>query len=157
MASRERSDGIAVVVGCTTLAGYVIQARSAPAWPWLAELQTHDTYKVASGLVLAAYLIFQWSVASRRRRDPTGAVVRHKLGGALAPLVLYLHASRFGYGYLALLGFTYLGTAGIGLLHRPVLAHARSGFTVWFVVHVATAASLVVLGGYHVVIALAYE
>src|SRR5882757_1009701 len=126
MAARDRSDAIAAVVGCIALVGYVVAAR-ADAWPWLADLQSHDSYKVASGLVLAAYLILQWSVASRRRWNPTGAVANHKLGGAVAPLVLYLHASRFGYGYLTLLGITYLGTAGISLLHRPTLAHARSG------------------------------
>ncbi|MBA3539704.1 MAG: hypothetical protein H0T79_08735, partial [Deltaproteobacteria bacterium] len=112
---------MAMLVGGLTLAAYVAQAQLGLVWPWLVSLQADDTYKVGSGLVLSGYLIFQWSVASRRQWDPGGALWRHKLGGALAPVVLYLHASRFAYGYLLLLALAYLITAFVGLLNRPIL------------------------------------
>ncbi|MEJ7600754.1 MAG: hypothetical protein WKG01_22810 [Kofleriaceae bacterium] len=140
-----------LVLGSLLFAAYVIQGLAFE-WPWLLEIQATDTYKVVSGLGLTIYLYFQWSM--RRHRQ----VVWHKLGGALAPLVLYVHASKFGYGYLLLLGLIYLGTMLIGLLHKPVVElKSRSLFTTWFIVHLSTSIILVMLGGYHVVIALAYE
>lgn len=158
MAGSERSDRITVAVGVVLLAAYLGQAWLALEWPWLARMQADDTYKVGSGLVLAGYLLRQSFMGRRRLRDPIGVLFWHKLGGALAPLVLYAHASRFAYGYLLLLVLMYLGTAMSGLLHRQVLrSHARKLFTVWFIIHVTTSASLVVLSGYHIVIALAYE
>jgi hypothetical protein len=156
VASTDRSDRIILALGAVLLALYVVQARLGLAWPLLADLQHDERYKVASGSVLAGYLLHQSFMARRRMFDPLGVVFWHKLAGALAPLLLYLHASRFAYGYLVLLSSLYLGTVGLGLLHRPAL-RARALFTCWYVLHLATACSLVVLSGYHAVIALAYE
>lgn len=156
MAQSDRSDRIFVIVGATLLVGYVAQGIAGVQWPLLARAQANETYKVASGCVLAIYLLHQAFMARRRVFDPIGVVYWHKLAGALAPLVLYAHASKFGYGYLLLLASLFVVTIACGLLHR-VAVRARWLFTTWFVVHVATSASLVVLSGYHVVIALAYE
>ena len=50
------------------------------------------------------------------------------------------------------------GVVAVGLCHQPIAARrARGLFTAWFVVHLALAVLLVVLVGYHVVIAIAYE
>jgi hypothetical protein len=158
MASTARRDRALFVLGALLLAAYLVQVRLELDWPWLAQVQANKRYQVVSGCVLAAYLAFQWSFTSRRVFDPVSAAFQHKLAGALAPAVLYAHASRFGYGYLLLLSWSYLGTMMIGLLDRPVVkTHAKWLFTAWFLAHVATAMLLVILGGYHAVIALAYE
>jgi hypothetical protein len=158
VASTERSDRITFVVGAMLLALYVVQGWLGLELPVLVRVQQHDTYKVISGCVLAGYLLHQALMARRRVFDPVGAVAWHKLAGACAPIVLYLHASRFAYGYLVLLSFCFVGTIGLGLLHRPVVrSHVRWLYTWWFVLHIATSASLLVLAGYHAVIALAYE
>lgn len=158
MAARSPSDRLVILVGGVGVIAYLVQARLGLTWPALAQLQADETYRVGSGLVVAAFLIFQWSVATRRALDPVRAVARHRLAGALAPLVLYLHASRFGYGYLLVLASIFLGTVVLGLLHGPMLGfRARWLFTVWFVLHVTTSLVLVIVGGFHVAIALAYE
>jgi methionine sulfoxide reductase heme-binding subunit len=144
------------VLGIALLAGYVAQAALGLEWSWLAEQQRDDGYKIVSGGVLAGYLLWQWRLRRRRLDNPIGAVRRHKLAGAFAPLVLYIHAQRFAYGYLLVLAFCYLATTGIGLAYHAVL-HRRQTFAWWFVVHLATATLLLVLGGYHAVIAIAYE
>ena len=145
------SDRTIVTLGCVLFVAYILLAVLVE-WTWLVQLQRDDTFKVITGLGLAVYLHQQWSMIGHRD------VRRHKLGGALAPLVLYVHASRFGYGYLVLLALIYLGSMASGLLHGPVVQlKARWLFTTWFVVHIATSVVLVLLGGYHVVIALAYE
>jgi hypothetical protein len=158
VAAGQRGERAIGVLGSVLLVAYVVQGVGQLEWPWLAHLQSDERYKFASGCGVAAYLWFQWTLGARRHFAPVSAVRWHKLAGALAPLVLYVHALRFAYGYLVLLAVAYLGTASFGLLHRPVLnARARWLFTWWFLIHVASSAILVVLGGYHVVIALAYE
>jgi hypothetical protein len=138
-------------LGVALLAAYLGQAAVQLQVPWLVALQAQDAYKVATGCVLLVYLAAQWSA----RRDRRGL---HELLGSFAPVVLYAHASRFAYGYLAWLAAVYLGVGGVGLLYRPIAAHrARRLFTWWFVVHLALAVLLVILVGYHVVIAIAYE
>lgn len=156
MSASDRSDWIIDSIGVCALALYVAQGCVGYEWAQLATLQHDDRYKVTSGCVLALYLLHQSFVARRRIFAPISSLFWHKLAGALAPVLLYLHASRFGYGYLLLLSSVFIGTIGLGLLHR-VAVRARWLFTTWFVIHVATASSLVVLGGYHAVIALAYE
>jgi hypothetical protein len=145
-----RRDLVVLVFGSVLLLLYAIQARLGFEWTWLLRVQSDDTYKLVSGGVLAAYLAYQWS----RRADP----FRHRLVGAFAPVVLYAHSARSGYGYLVLLCAVYLGTAIAGLLHQPVIALRRRWlFTTWFLVHVTLATALIVLAAYHVAIAIAYE
>jgi hypothetical protein len=156
--ARQRHDGIIALVALGLLAAYVLQASLGLEVSWLVHMQEGTRYRALTGLLLAGYLVFQARLGARRLRDPAGSVSRHKIYGAFAPLVLYVHTSRFGYGYLLVLVMMYLGTMLFGLLHRPVLAlHARTLFTVWFVMHVAMSTLLIVFGAYHVAVALAYE
>ena len=156
MSSTDRSDRVFAIVGGALLALYLAQARLDLELPALAALQRDERYKVISGSVLAGYLLYQTLMGRRRIYDQVGVVFWHKLAGALAPLLLYLHATRFAYGYLILLSGLYLGTAGLGLLHKLALRQ-RTLYTWWLIIHLATACSLVVLSGYHAIIALAYE
>jgi hypothetical protein len=154
----DRADRAITWLGVALLAAYLGQAVFGLQWAALARWQANDTYRVLSGLVVAWHLYTQWQLATRRRFDPRAAVARHKLLGALAPLVLYLHASRFAPGYLFLLALSYLGVVAVGLGHRRVLARRHAVlFTAWCLVHVATSTLLVALAGYHAVVALAYE
>jgi hypothetical protein len=144
-----RRDPTALAVGL--LVAYLAQAAVRLEVPWLLRLQAEDAYRVATGCVLICYLALQWSAVPHHRE-------RHKLLGAFAPLVLYAHASRFAYGYLVWLAAVYLSVGAIGLLHQPIAARrARRLFTAWFVTHIALAVLLVIIVGYHVMIAIAYE
>ena len=156
--ANERSDRITSAIGFLLLALYIAQAALGVSCPPLARLQQVELYKVSSGFALAAYLVHQTFVARRRLYDPIGALFWHKLAGALAPLVLYLHATRFSYGYLLLLSIVFVTTIGLGLMHRQVVrSRTRWLYAWWFILHIATSSTLVVLAGYHAVIALAYE
>ncbi len=155
--ARRRTDLWIVVLGVALVVAYVAQAAVGLEWPWLVRQQAQDRFAVISGCGLACYLAWQWSLGARRLVDPIGTVLWHKRAGACAPLVLYVHASRLSYGYLVVLGLGYLSVTLAGLLHALVIARARRLFGLWFVVHVATATMLIVVGVYHVVIALAYE
>ncbi len=157
MAGKSRGDTALFVLGVLLLGGYVTAATQVEL-PWLVALQADDQYRVSSGIVLGTYLVFQMLLGARRVVDPGGAIARHKIAGALAPVVLYAHASHFAYGYLLVLAAAYLGTSGLGLAHRLVLrVRARWLYTSWFVLHVATSVALVFLVVYHAYVALAYE
>jgi hypothetical protein len=156
MASTDRGERLSLAVGAGLLALYIAQAALGLQLPVLVRLQHDERYKVVTGCVLAAYLLHQSLMARRRVFDPVGVVRWHKLAGACAPLLLYLHASRFAYGYLFLLSMLFLGTVGLALLHRVSL-RARTVYAWWFVLHIVTASCLVVLSGYHAVLALAYK
>jgi hypothetical protein len=147
-----RREHVVLATGLVALALYVAQAIWWQ-WPALAALQHHPTYKLATGALLLVYLRAQW-VTGRRRID-AAALFRHRLAGALAPLMLYLHAVHIGYGYLALLVAVYLGTAMAGLAY-PLALRRRWLYTTWFIVHLVAATALLALVAYHVVIALAY-
>lgn len=150
-------DRIVLVVGTMLLAGYLVQLAVGMSWAALAQLQASRDYKLVTGVVLVGYVWLQW-MPGRRAFGPARALARHRLAGAFAPLVLYAHASRFGYGYLVWLAAAYLGCVVGGLVHRPVVALRRAWiFTLWFVAHVALAVIVVVLGAYHVAIALTYR
>jgi len=156
VSSTDRTDRVVAIVGGALLALYVAQARLDLEIPALAALQRDEGYKVITGSLLAGYLLYQTLMGRRRIYDQVGVVFWHKLAGALAPLLLYLHATHFAYGYLILLTGLYLGTAGLGLLHKLALRQ-RTLYTWWLIIHLATACTLVVLSGYHAIIALAYE
>jgi methionine sulfoxide reductase heme-binding subunit len=133
------------------LAAYLGQALMHLDVAWLAAWQRDETYKLATGGALLAFLAMQWLFARRSREV-------HLWLGALAPLVLYAHATRFAYGYLAWLVAVYLGVGAVGLLHRPIITRrARRLYIAWFIAHLALSVLLLVLAAYHVVIAIAYE
>jgi hypothetical protein len=157
VSARDRGDRIVTAVGAVLLVAYVAQAALSLELPALVALQAETTYKVGSGCVLAAYLLVQWSLGTRRLYAQR-AVVRHKVYGALAPVFLYLHATRFAWGYLVWLSAVYLGNVALGLVHRPVVrTPLRRFFAAWFVTHVVLSVILLLLGCYHVAVALAYE
>lgn len=140
-----------LLLGVAVLAAYLGQAVAQLEVPWLAAWQRDEVYKLATGGVLVAFLGLQW-LSARRRRDV------HVWVGALAPLVLYAHASRFAYGYLAWLVAVYLGVGAVGLVHRPIVTRrARRLYVAWFIAHLALSVLLIVLVAYHAVIAIAYE
>jgi hypothetical protein len=133
------------------LAAYLGQAVMNLDFAWLVAWQRDEIYKLATGGALVAFLAMQWLFA-RRSRDV------HLWLGALAPLVLYAHATKFAYGYLVWLVAVYLGVGAVGLLHRPIVTRrARRLYIAWFIAHLALSVLLLVLTAYHVVIAIAYE
>jgi hypothetical protein len=157
-AATQRTGRRIATLGLVLLVLYLAQAALAIEPAWVVALQHAELYRFGTGLVLAGYLFYQARLGARRVAEPVAAVVRHQLVGALAPLVLYLHASRPGYGYLAVLSSCYLGTMLVGLVHGRVIAtRAKALFTCWFVIHVALSTLLIVFGLYHAIVALAYE
>ncbi|MGH8657898.1 MAG: hypothetical protein ACREV4_05310 [Gammaproteobacteria bacterium] len=131
-------------------------------WPWLAVLQTDETYKQVSGLVLVTFIGYQWYLSVLRAKGLSEEAARHyerhRWAGALAPLFFYLHSHQIGYAYLFLLSTIYFGNVVLGLLHPLILqTNNKHLFNGWMVTHVSIAVFLVTLASYHIFTAFYYS
>ena len=114
-----------------------------------------------SGALLLLFIVSQLllSVARARRWGQTARRLYplHQVVGSVGPILLYLHASRIGYGYLALLSGVFLSNLALGLTYPASARNAKALIAGWTVAHVALSVCLVALVGYHVFHALYYE
>jgi hypothetical protein len=136
------------------------QALLAIEWPLLARWQEIESYKLSSGALLAAFLLGQWFLTLARVRGwrlARGAHVWHQRLGAVAPVFLFAHSTRFGFGYLLMLSGVFLLNTCLGCLSPRVLPRLRGYFKVWLPAHIALSVTLVILAGYHGWVALYFE
>lgn len=150
-----------LTTGALLIAAFVGQVLWGWRWEWLAALQAIEIYKQLTGLVLVLFFVMQWRLSVVRMGSASPAarlLTLHRDQGALAPLLLYLHAISFGHAYIRVMSVAFLGLVALGLLQQP-LARLNSNRlnTAWLVVHVALAAALPLLIGYHAFNAFYYE
>lgn len=133
-------------------------------WPWLEALQTGESYKRWSGLLLALYLAGQFVLPFLRWQGKLRTAGRHyhlhKLQGTFAPLVFYLHATSIGYAYLLVLSVVYFANFLLGLLNHVMVARPKFNqrYQVsWIIGHVGLSLITVALMLYHIYIVFAYQ
>jgi hypothetical protein len=136
------------------LLGSVLILLSLPEPPSaLARAQASQAYKLATGAVLLCFLGFQWLLALARSRHWLQAskslYALHQSFGLIGPPLLYLHASRWGFGYLGVLMGALFANHVLGLMRSAGMGLPRWAFPAWTVVHVALSVVLVALAGYH--------
>jgi hypothetical protein len=149
-------------LGSVLVIAFTLQASLGLSWPELERMQASLGYKIASGMLLCAYLIAQWQVPIQRLTKTVSAassrLAEHKLVGALGPLILYLHASRLGFGYTFVLSLLFLANSAVALLSRETLGiKARWFWIAWLGIHISLAVTVTALGIFHVCCALYYE
>lgn len=113
-----------LLTGILLMAAWVVQAIGGWRWEWLADFQDIETYKQLTGLILVLFFMMQWrlSVARMRTAAPVARLlVQHRDLGALAPLLLYLHAMDFGHAYIRVMSVAFIILVALGLL-QPSLA-----------------------------------
>jgi len=148
--------------GTTLVVVYAALAIGDWRWDWLSALQEIELYKRLTGLVLVLLFAAQWRLMVVRTRGALRLARRlltsHQFWGALAPVWLYLHADDFGHAYIRAMCLAFLGLVCLGLLYQPIIRLHRSWLTAtWLVTHVAIAAMLIPLIGYHVFNSFYYE
>ena len=77
--------------------------------------------------------------------------------GIIGPLLLFVHSTRLGFGYLMLLTGFFIGSTLLGLASPRAFPRLRQFSTSWLTLHVALSLTVVVLMGYHLWMALAFE
>ena len=150
-----------LVTGTLLMAAFVAQTLWGWRWEWLAGLQENELYKQLTGLALVIFFMMQWRLSVARMGGTIRAarlLTLHRGLGALAPLLLYLHAISFGYAYIRVMSISFLGLVALGLLQQPLARLNNSRLnTAWLVVHVTLATVLPFLIGYHAFNAFYYE
>ena len=148
------------LAGVVLVLAYVIQDLAGLRWTWLAQLQTGDIYKYATGSCLLTYVGWQWYLFLARLR---GVRIRrlaalHQRGGVLAPVLFYAHSVQIGYGYLAVLSWILLANIVVGAVSpADTRIRSKSYTALWIATHVLLAVLTVVLGLFHAYIAVYYK
>jgi hypothetical protein len=111
--------------------------------------------------VLAVLLASQWGLSLARVRR-SGRLAKklywwHSMLGAAAPLLLLLHSTTLGYGYVMMLSTLFLANVAIGIASPNLLPALRPHLLIWTSSHVAISAVVVVLALHHAWTALYFE
>lgn len=131
--------------------------------PLLAAAQADGVYKFASGAFVLGYILLQWNLFAHREKDRQPALVakwyrRHKMLGALAPLVFALHTTSFGHALLLTLSLTFLFVVLSGYFNRDLLnVQSQIFWRTWIVLHVGAGLALYALVALHVWTALSFH
>ena len=151
----------------TSLAGaamwllFLAQLDQGFEWPLLSALQGQTWYKVASGSLLAGFVCFQWLLAllrvNRWARAARALYSWHRTVGAFSPVLLFLHSTRLGFGYLLMLSTVYVANNVVGLVSPSAFPRLKMLVPFWVVAHVALSVLLAALVVYHAWTALYYE
>lgn len=149
-------------LGLFLLATLIIQQSTGWQWTMLAGLQADNTYKLATGLGLFAFILYQWRFSVKRaqgeQRNLTTMIGRHKLFGALLPLFFFGHSQVVGYGYAGLLSLTVWLAFLTGLFNAQIVHIRKSWYRpLWISAHVGLSTALLLLMGYHIYLDYAFK
>lgn len=159
-ATRERPRALAIA-GIALVALFWVQAAVGLPWPTLAHWQTLESFKLATGAILALFVASQWLLTIARMQNWSRALkpayAWHQRLGAVAPLLLFAHSIRAGFGYQLVLSIVFLGTCLLGFASPRAFPALRRFSTPWLILHIAFSVTTVALIGYHVWIALSFD
>jgi hypothetical protein len=130
-------------------------------WGPLSVWQGDRGYKIASGSLLAGFVCFQWLLAllrvNRWARAAKALFAWHQTAGMFSPVLLFLHSTRLGFGYLLVLSTVYAANNVLGLVSPSTFPRLKILLPFWVIAHIALSVLLAAMVVYHVVTALSYE
>jgi hypothetical protein len=130
-------------------------------WRPLGVWQGNTGYKIVSGSLLAGFVCFQWLLAllrvNRWARAARALYSWHQTAGACSPVLLFLHSTRLGFGYLFVLSTVYVANNVLGLVSPSAFPRLKMLLPFWVIAHIALSVLLAVLAVYHAWMALYYE
>jgi hypothetical protein len=130
-------------------------------WGPLSVWQGNKWYKIGSGSLLAGFVCFQWLLAllraNRWARAARALYSWHQTVGALSPVLLFLHSTRLGFGYLFGLSTVYIANNVLGLVSPSTFPRLKVALPFWLIAHIALSVLLAVMVVYHAWTALYYE
>ena len=150
------------LIGLGLFLVYFIQALI----PWksqqLIEIQSGESYRLWTGLLLFMVILSQWVLTYARfvlqkDGDSIKYYVRlHKLVGIYSPVIYFVHSADPGYGLLMFLTIVFF------LNHLIGVAYGKSPFwvwvfPVWIILHVFLAVTLLSASVYHIYVVFAYK
>lgn len=158
--SRRRALGIAVA-GVILWVLFLEQLGLKVDWPALRVWQSRFPIKIVTGSALALFISFQWLLAVCRisgfLRAAKALYPWHQSIGALAPVLLFVHSMRLGFGYLVALSSVYIANNVLGLASPLAISKNRPVMSLWTISHIALSVLLAALTAFHAWTALYYE
>ena len=149
-------------LGLFLLLAFAAQEALQIKWPWLETLQMGESYQRWSGLFLSLYIVAQFILPVMRARGNVQAVARHhrlhKLQGAFAPLVYYIHTTGLGYAYLMVLSIVYFANFLLGIFNQDIIRdpdRKQRFLHYWLAPHVGLSILTVALVIYHIYVVFA--
>jgi len=149
-------------LGFFLLAALLAQQLTGWRWPLLTEWQGGNLYKQMTGFSLLAFILCQWRFSVARaqgdERKAAAMAKRHKLLGALAPVLFLGHTQSLGYAYLQVLSLVFLLVFFSGLCNVEIIKIRKPWFRpVWITAHVGLSMALLFLVAYHVYLSYAFK
>jgi len=131
--------------------------------PWLENLQAQEGYKIYSGIFLVLYILMQFVMPYNKSCEKPHVSAKtyrqHKFRGALAPLIFYVHSTKFGSSYLLLLSSVYFANFLVGLFNHERIKNAIKRvayFKFWLPVHISLSVLILSLIVFHVYVLSSY-
>ena len=109
----------------------------------LERLQSEEMFKRWSGFTVALFIIFQWFLTFTRiihklKKHSLKLTKIHKWIGAFSPILFYIHATSYGYGYLALLSYIFFVNLLLGTINLDIIKSQKEWiFKGWMITHVS--------------------
>lgn len=138
-----KNQKIITIIGLVLFCGYLLQDLLDFKIPSLEILQSQEMFKRWSGLAIALFIAFQWfltftRVISKLKKHAIKLTTIHKWIGAFSPLLFYIHATRYGYGYLALLSYVFFANMLLGTINLDIIKSQKEWiFKSWMILHVS--------------------
>ncbi len=152
-----------VYIGGTLFLLYILQYLFDLKWEWLHHIQLNENYKRWSGVLIALFILFQWVLTvtrvSKKLIIHSQKYARlHKWAGALSPILFYIHALEFGYGYLALLSYIFFANMILGTINLDIIKSQKNWiFQSWMIIHVVFSIVITFLMFFHIGVVFYYE
>jgi len=131
------------IIGLVLFCSYLLQDVLGFKLEALETLQSQEMFKRWSGFALALFIAFQWLLTLTRiipklKRKSVLFTQIHKWVGVFSPLLFYIHATKYGYGYLALLSYVFFANMLLGTINLDVIKSQKEWiFKFWMIVHVS--------------------
>ena len=151
-------------LGTLLILAFALQDLLQLKWPWLETIQATESFRRWSGVGLTLYLAAQFILPAMRWRGSLKSTVQyyhlHKIQGAFAPLIYYVHATDMGYAYLLVLSIVYFANFLLGLLNQEIITKPqlkRVYQYYWLIAHILLSLLTVGLVAFHIYIVFAYQ
>jgi len=158
-----KNNSYITAIGLILFSAYLLQEIFQLKFEALELLQAKEIFKRWSGLGLGLFIAFQWlltfsRIIPRFRAKAQSINELHKWIGILSPLLLYVHSTHFGFGYLMLFSYLFLGNMLIGTINLDVLKSSKEWlFKGWMIVHVGLSMTITLLLFLHIGIVFYYK
>lgn len=151
------------IIGLVLFSLYLIQELLQLKFEFLEIQQQKEYYKRWTGLALALFILAQWLLTFSRIipkfRAKSGTINNiHKWIGVCSPVLLYIHSTKFGFGYLALFSYLFLANVILGTVNLDVLKSTKDWiFKGWMILHVAISMCITLLLFFHIGVVFYYK